>query len=57
VKVEADEAEVRSAAQADELRKFFVRSDNRGPAAKPKPTLFGPSAAAALLARREDPWG
>lgn len=54
---DASVEEVRAAAEADELRRFFVRTDNRGQVVKPKPTLFGPAAAAALLARREDPWG
>jgi len=53
----ADVEEVRSAAEVNELSRFFVRTDNAGPATRQKPTLFGPSAAAALLARREDPWG
>lgn len=48
--------EVRSLAQADELRKFFVRTDVDGGAPKARPKTFGPVAAAALLARREDPW-
>ena len=53
---EVEFEEVRSMAQADELRKFFVRTDDRG---KPKPAkkgMFGPAAAAQLLARREDPY-
>jgi HK97 family phage prohead protease len=55
-KFEADLAEVRSMAVDDELRKFFVRTD--GPKMpKPKKKLFGPAAAAALMARRADPWG
>jgi hypothetical protein len=48
--------EVRELAEANELRKFFVRTD--GPAhVRPTPRIFGPSAAAQLLARRSDPWG
>ena len=55
--MEADLDEVRSMAAADELRRFFVRTDNRGmPKPKPKPTMFAPAAAVALLARRSDPW-
>ncbi|WP_262059675.1 HK97 family phage prohead protease [Streptomyces sp. STR69] len=53
---EVEFEEVRSMAQADELRKFFVRTDDRG---KPKPVkkgMFGPAAAAQLLARKEDPY-
>jgi HK97 family phage prohead protease len=45
----ADEAEVRALAEADDLRKFFVRTDNRGPA---KPAVMTRGAAASLLARR-----
>lgn len=45
----ADPAEVRSLADADELRRFFVRTDNRGPA---KPATLTRSSAAALLAQR-----
>jgi hypothetical protein len=53
--VHADYDEVRSLAKQGELRKFFVRSDKSGkPPAKPK--MFGPAAAAALLARRQDPY-
>lgn len=47
--------EVRSMAAADELRRFFVRTDT--PSTKtPARRTFGPAAAAALLARRQDPW-
>lgn len=48
--------EVRSLADRDELRKFFVRTDNRGAPVPKKKTMFAPVAAAALLARRTDPW-
>jgi phage head maturation protease len=54
VRMEADVEEVRSLAQQNELRKFFVRTDNAGPA--PKKRLFAAAAAAQLLARRADPW-
>lgn len=53
---DADPDEVRVMAAQDELRRFFVRTDNRGVAVKPKPTLFAPAAAVQLLARRSDPW-
>lgn len=53
--VDADVEEVRKLAEADELRKFFVRTDRGGKPA-PQPKTFGPAAAAALLARRSDPW-
>lgn len=53
--VDAPMDEVRSLAETDELRKFFVRSDT--PSTKtPAKRIFGPAAAAALLARRQDPW-
>lgn len=50
--------EVRSLAEENDLRRFFVRTDNRGvPAKTPaKPKLFGPAAAAELLQRRQDPY-
>ena len=53
---DADPEEVRTMAAQDELRRFFVRTDNRGAPVKPKPTLFAPAAAVQLLARRSDPW-
>lgn len=48
---EAEYEEVRKLAEEDELRKFFVRTDK-----KTQQGLFGPAAAAQLLARRQDPW-
>jgi HK97 family phage prohead protease len=51
--VNADLEEVRAMAEADELRKFFVRTDRPTVPAK---KLFGPAAAAQLLARKQDPW-
>lgn len=56
--VHADLEEVRKMAEADELRKFFVRTDRKtgAPVVPAKPKLFGPAAAAALLARKADPW-
>ena len=50
----ADLEEVRSLAEAGELRRFFTRTDNNGPA--PKPRMFGAAAATALMARRQDPY-
>jgi HK97 family phage prohead protease len=55
-KFDADLEEVRSMAQADELRKFFVRTDGPAPVRAPKKGMFGPAAAAQLLARKEDPY-
>jgi hypothetical protein len=57
-KFETAVEEVRKLAEADELRRFFVRTDKNGQPAlvKPKPKIFGPVAAATLLARRQDPW-
>lgn len=47
--------EVRMLAEQDELRRLFVRTDK--PIYRPEPKrLFGPQAAAMLLARREDPY-
>jgi HK97 family phage prohead protease len=55
-KFEADPEEIRKLGEADELRKFFVRTDNRGKPKPVRPRLFGPAAAAQLLMRREDPY-
>jgi uncharacterized protein len=55
--VHADIDEVRKLAGDNELRKFFVRTDAGGkPITPAKPKMFGPAAAALLLARREDPY-
>ncbi len=54
LKFDADLEEVRSLAEAGELRRFFTRTDNAGPA--PKPRMFGAAAATALMARRQDPY-
>jgi hypothetical protein len=48
-------------AEEDELRKFFVVTDRAGgrpkkPKAEPVRGMFGPAAAVAVLARRQDPW-
>lgn len=53
-----DIEEVRKLAEADELRKFFVRTDRKTgkPVTPAKPRMFGAAAAAELLARKEDPW-
>lgn len=50
--VQADLDEVRSLAEAGELRKFFVRTDS-GPA---KPKTLAAKARMDLLARKQDPW-
>jgi hypothetical protein len=47
--------EVRALADADELRKLFIRTD-RPMYKKETPRLFGPQALATLMARREDPF-
>lgn len=53
--LQVDLDEVRSMAEADELRKLFVRTDT--PSTKtPRKRMFGPAASAALMARRQDPW-
>jgi uncharacterized protein len=53
---DAEVEEVRNLAAANELRRFFVKTDAGMPAAKPKPEpLFGAAARMALL-EKEDPW-
>jgi hypothetical protein len=54
-KMQTSFEEVRMLAQQDGLRKFFVRTDQPGKAPAP-PKMFGASAAAALMARRQDPY-
>jgi HK97 family phage prohead protease len=57
-RMSADITDVLELAEADELRKFFIRTDGPSPVkAKPTPRLFGPAAAAQLLSRKADPWG
>lgn len=55
VRMSADVEEVRALAMDNDLRKFFVRT---GTAAsdRPRKGMFGPAAATALLARKEDPY-
>ena len=55
-RMEADLSEVRSMAERDELRKFFVRTDNRGPRVVAKKGMLAALAATQLMERREDPW-
>lgn len=56
-KMQAPLEEVRKMSEENDLKRFFVRTDNRG---KPKPqarkTLLGAAAALELLARKEDPY-
>jgi HK97 family phage prohead protease len=52
----AEVDEVRKLAEDGELLKFFVRTDNKGPAKPMKPKTLGAAAAVQLLARRQDPW-
>lgn len=52
----AELEEVRSMAQADELRKFFVKTGSSGAPVRPVKRTFGPAAAIALLGRKEDPY-
>jgi uncharacterized protein len=55
--VQAEVEEVRAFAADDNLRKFFVRTDNPTmPAAGPRKGLFGPAAMAQILTRRRDQW-
>jgi HK97 family phage prohead protease len=53
-KFDAELEEVRSLAAANELRRFFVKTEAGMPAAKPEP-LFGAAARMALMAK-QDPW-
>lgn len=49
----AELEDVEAAAKADELRKFFTRTDRPGP---PTPKTFGPQALAILMGREKDPY-
>lgn len=53
-KVGADLEEVRRLARDNELRRLFVRTDNRGEPIKP--TTFGAAARMAILGKERDPW-
>ncbi len=56
-KMDADLEEVRKLAGDNDLKRFFVRTDNRGvPRPTPKKTILGAAAALELLGRREDPY-
>lgn len=55
-KVQVDIEEVRSAAAADDLRKYLVRTDNKG-VQRPRKTTLAAQARMDILARKEDPWG
>lgn len=50
-RMDCDVAEVRSAAELDELRKFFVRTDQPS---QPAPKTFGPAALAKLMQLKRD---
>jgi HK97 family phage prohead protease len=54
-RMDADETEVRSAAEANELHRFF-KVVSGAPMPKPKPRTFGAAAMVALLQKKEDPW-
>lgn len=54
-RMDADVEEVRSAADANELHRFFKVSSG-APMPKPKPRTFGAAAMVALLQKKEDPW-
>jgi HK97 family phage prohead protease len=54
---DADPEEVRALALENNLRRFFVKTEAGKPVQKAKPRMFGPAAAAAVLARKQDPWG
>lgn len=54
---QAEADEVRSLAEAGDLRKFFTKVAPGQPVHRPAPrTLFGPAAANAVLARKRDPF-
>jgi uncharacterized protein len=53
---DADLEEVRSMAEADELRRFFIRTDNAGPRKPERKRMLGAAAMSQLLDRRFDPW-
>jgi HK97 family phage prohead protease len=56
-KMDADLTEVRKLAEENELKRFFVRTDNKGAPKPPKKkTLLGASAALELMARKQDPY-
>lgn len=54
-KFHADPEEVRTLAEANDLRRFFIRTDTKGKPIPAGPKTFGPAAVAALLGRRDDP--
>lgn len=57
LRMSADFDEVLAMAEADELRKFFVRTDSGAPAKPaPAPKMLGAAAMVRLLERRNDPW-
>ena len=58
VRFDASFEEVRKMAEADELRKFFIRTTPgiRKPKVEVKRGILGALAATDLMARREDPW-
>lgn len=53
---DADLEEVRSMAARDELRRFFIRTDNVGPRKPERRRLLGAAAMSQLLERRFDPY-
>jgi uncharacterized protein len=56
-KMDAPYEEVRKYSEDNDLKRFFVRTDNRGkPRPAPKKTMLGAQAALALLARKQDPY-
>lgn len=54
-RMEADETEVRAAAETNELHRFF-KVTSGAPMPKAKPRTFGAAAMVALLQKKEDPW-
>ena len=52
LKMDAALEDVRQLAEEDELRRFFIRTDKRGAAVKPKPKPLSAAAAASIIAGR-----
>lgn len=54
-KVQVELEEIRSAAANDDLRKFLVRTDNKGQTVRKKPNTLAAQARMDILARKTDP--
>lgn len=56
VRLEIPVEEIRKMADDNDLKRLFVRSDGPVAPKKAAPRMFGPAAAAVLLAKRQDPY-